>query len=92
LHELVPTVTSVAMLVNPGNFGFADADTKEAQQAARALGINLLVANNPREIDAAFAALVQQQARALLISAIWRFKAPHPGLIGPGGVRLPAQP
>jgi gluconolactonase len=22
----------------------------------------------------------------------WRFKAPHPGLIGPGGVRLPAQP
>jgi gluconolactonase len=21
----------------------------------------------------------------------WRFKAPHPGLIGPGGVRLPAQ-
>jgi sugar lactone lactonase YvrE len=22
----------------------------------------------------------------------WRFKAPSPGLIGPGGVRLPAQP
>jgi len=22
----------------------------------------------------------------------WRFKAPYPGLIGPGGVRLPAQP
>jgi gluconolactonase len=22
---------------------------------------------------------------------IWRFKAPYPGLIGPGGVRLPAQ-
>jgi gluconolactonase len=22
----------------------------------------------------------------------WRFKAPHPGLIGPGGVRLPSQP
>jgi gluconolactonase len=21
----------------------------------------------------------------------WRFKAPYPGLIGPGGVRLPAQ-
>jgi gluconolactonase len=22
---------------------------------------------------------------------IWRFRAPYPGLIGPGGVRLPAQ-
>jgi hypothetical protein len=22
----------------------------------------------------------------------WRFKASYPGLIGPGGVRLPAQP
>ena len=22
----------------------------------------------------------------------WRFKAPYPGLIGPGGTRLPAQP
>jgi hypothetical protein len=22
----------------------------------------------------------------------WRFKPPYPGLIGPGGVRLPAQP
>ena len=22
----------------------------------------------------------------------WRFKAPYPGLIGPGGMRLPAQP
>ena len=22
----------------------------------------------------------------------WRFKAPYPGLVGPGGVRLPAQP
>jgi len=22
----------------------------------------------------------------------WRFKVPYPGLIGPGGVRLPAQP
>jgi putative ABC transport system substrate-binding protein len=70
LHELVPTVTSVAMLVNPGNPSFAEADAKEARQAAQALGIILLVLNatNSSEIDAAFAALVRQQARALLIS------------------------
>ena len=23
---------------------------------------------------------------------LWRLKVPNPGLIGPGGVRLPAQP
>jgi putative tryptophan/tyrosine transport system substrate-binding protein len=70
LRELVPTAKSIAMLVNPGNPAFAEADAKEAQQAARALGVNLLIlnANNPSEIDAAFAALVQQQAGALLIS------------------------
>jgi putative ABC transport system substrate-binding protein len=70
LHELVPTAKSIAILVNPGNPGFADADVKEAQQAARALDVNLLVlnANSSSEIDAAFATLVQQQAKALLIS------------------------
>jgi len=70
LRELVPTARSIAILVNPGNPGFAAADAKEAQQAARALGVNLLVlnANNSSEIDAAFATLVQQQAGALLIS------------------------
>jgi putative tryptophan/tyrosine transport system substrate-binding protein len=70
LHELVPTVRSIAILVNPGNPAFANADAKEAQQAARTLGVNLLVlnANNSSEIDAAFATLVQQRARALLIS------------------------
>src|ERR1700730_11535527 len=70
LHELVPTARSIAILVNPGNPGFAEADAKEAQQAARALGVDLLVlkASNSSEIDAAFATLVQQQAGALLIS------------------------
>jgi ABC-type uncharacterized transport system substrate-binding protein len=70
LRELVPTAKSIATLVNPGNPGFAEADTKEAQQAASALDINLLVlkATNPSEIDAAFATLVQQRAGALLIS------------------------
>jgi putative ABC transport system substrate-binding protein len=45
-------------------------EAKEAQEAARALGVDLLVlkASNPNEIDATFAALVQQQAGALLIT------------------------
>ena len=69
LQELVPKAKSIAFLVNPGNPGFANAETKEVQQAARALGVNLLILNasNSSEIDAAFATLVQQQAGALLV-------------------------
>jgi putative tryptophan/tyrosine transport system substrate-binding protein len=55
LHELLPAATSIAFLVNPGNPGVAESEMKEAQQAARALGVSLLVLNasNPSEIDAA---------------------------------------
>ena len=60
---------SIAYLVNPTNPGFAEPEMKEVQQAARSLGLNLLVlkASNPSEIDAAFATLVEQQAGALLV-------------------------
>jgi putative ABC transport system substrate-binding protein len=59
------------MLVNPGNPSLAEAEVKEAQQAARTFGVDLLVlkASNWNEIDATFAALVQQQAGALLINS-----------------------
>ena len=69
LHELVPTARLIAFLVNPGNPGFANAETKEVQEAARAIGVDLLILNasNLSEIDAAFATLVQQQAGALLV-------------------------
>jgi putative ABC transport system substrate-binding protein len=71
LHELLPAATSIAFLVNPGNPGIAESETKEAQQAARALGVSLVVLNasNPSEIDAAFARLARQQARALLVGS-----------------------
>ena len=71
LHELVPTASSIVMLVNPGNPGLAEAEAKEAQQAARALGVDLLVlkASNSKEIDASFAALAQQQTGALLLGS-----------------------
>jgi putative ABC transport system substrate-binding protein len=69
LHELVPRAGLIAFLVNPGNPGFANAETKEAQEAARLLGINLLVLNagSAGEIDAAFTRIVQQQGGALLV-------------------------
>jgi putative ABC transport system substrate-binding protein len=68
LHELMPKAERIAALVNPTNQNAA-VDTKEAEAAARALGLELQVlkASNTREIDDAFALLVERPAAALLI-------------------------
>jgi putative ABC transport system substrate-binding protein len=70
LHESVPTATSIAYLRNPTNPVYAEAETREVQVAARALGVRLLLLNasDPKEVETAFANLVQQQVRALLLS------------------------
>jgi ABC-type uncharacterized transport system substrate-binding protein len=68
LHEAVPDAAVMGLLVNPGNPN-AEPDTREAQGAARKLGLELHVvsASNAQEIDAAFATLVQRRAQALVI-------------------------
>jgi putative tryptophan/tyrosine transport system substrate-binding protein len=68
LHELMPKASRIAALVNPTNQN-AVVDTKEAETAARTLGLELqiLKASNAREIDDAFALLVEWRAAALLI-------------------------
>jgi putative tryptophan/tyrosine transport system substrate-binding protein len=68
LHELMPKAARIAALVNPTNQNAA-ADTKEAKAATRTLGLELQVLNasNGREIDDAFALLVERRAAALLI-------------------------
>jgi putative tryptophan/tyrosine transport system substrate-binding protein len=70
LHQLVPTATSIAMLANVANV-VTPALVAEGQVAARALGINLLIINarSQDEIGAAFTAIVEQRAGALLINA-----------------------
>jgi putative ABC transport system substrate-binding protein len=67
LHELVPTATSLAMLVNPAN---TTTDTKELQEAARALRLELHVLNasTERDFDGAFAKLIQLRAGGLVIA------------------------
>jgi putative ABC transport system substrate-binding protein len=66
LHELVPTATVVAIIVNPNN-PQADQQLQELQAAARALGVQVEVfkAGTPSEIDIAFANAVQRRAGAL---------------------------
>jgi putative tryptophan/tyrosine transport system substrate-binding protein len=70
LRELVPSATSIAILVNPARPG-VDAQSTQAQEAARALGLQPHILNASREpdFDAAFLKLVQLQAGGLVISA-----------------------
>jgi putative ABC transport system substrate-binding protein len=70
LHELLPKVSAVAMLVKQDNPN-AESITRDARETARLLGLQLHVLNarTAQDIDTAFASLVQQQAGALLVSA-----------------------
>ena len=63
LHELVPAIASIAMLVNSANPSYVQAETKDLQSAAHVLGVRVLVLNGGTESDiaAAFATLVEQQ-------------------------------
>jgi putative ABC transport system substrate-binding protein len=71
MHELVPAATLIAFLVNPSNPILVDADTREMQRAARALGVRLLILNasSAYEIEEAFAAIVREQAGGLVVNA-----------------------
>ena len=68
LAELVPQASAIPLLVNPNNVS-TERIISEAQEAARVKGVQLpvLKAGTEDEIDAAFDALVQRQASALLV-------------------------
>jgi putative ABC transport system substrate-binding protein len=68
LHELLPRATRFAALINPNDRN-AEPVTKDLQAAAAAIGrqIELFPASNIREIDVAFAGLVQKRPDALLV-------------------------
>jgi putative ABC transport system substrate-binding protein len=69
LHEVVPSATSMALLVNPTNPSIAEPFSQALQAAARVLGLQLHVlhASSEREIEAAFATLVKLRAGGLVI-------------------------
>jgi putative ABC transport system substrate-binding protein len=69
LHQMVPTATVIAALVNHTNPTLAEPATKEAQAAGRTLGlkIHIIQASTEREIDAAFATLSRLGAGALVV-------------------------
>jgi putative tryptophan/tyrosine transport system substrate-binding protein len=70
LRDLVPGVTTVAVLLNP-NFATAVANVRESEGAARAIGKEVVIfnASSDAEIETAFANIVQAQSGALLVGA-----------------------
>ena len=68
LHELLPAATAIALLVNPTTV-LTESETKVVQDAARSFGLQLHVLNASTEsqIDAAFEALVELRATALIV-------------------------
>ncbi len=71
LHELVPKAVRVAVLVNPTNAAGAETTSRDVQEAARAIGlqIQILGASTSREIDAAFAAIARERPDALFVAS-----------------------
>jgi putative ABC transport system substrate-binding protein len=69
VDELVPKEGLIAVLINPSN-PLAELVTKELQVAAGVIGRRIAFFNesNSREIDTAFAMLVQRSAAALLLA------------------------
>ena len=70
LHEMVPSASPIAILVNPTNPDAED-EAKDIQEAARGIGVQVLVvsASKADDLDGAFSTLVHQGARALNIGA-----------------------
>src|SRR6516164_971401 len=70
LHELVPNAALIGLLANP-KLPEAERTRYDAQEAARALGLQLLVLNasTAGEINAAFATMRQRRADAILVGS-----------------------
>jgi putative ABC transport system substrate-binding protein len=70
LHEVVPAANVIAMLVNPA-YPNVEELVSDVQAAVRSLSKQIVVlhASSEREIEAAFASLVQRRIGALLVAS-----------------------
>jgi putative ABC transport system substrate-binding protein len=71
MHELVPQTSIIALLANPTNPTLAETITRDAQGAARSLGLRLHVLNASTEHDfnTVFGTVVQLQLGGLVIGS-----------------------
>jgi putative tryptophan/tyrosine transport system substrate-binding protein len=77
MHELLPSVTSMALLVNPAVPATAEPVSRSSQAAAQALGLKLQIvhASNDRDFDDVFERLIQLRVGALAIAPDTLFTA-----------------
>jgi putative ABC transport system substrate-binding protein len=70
LREIVPATGIIAFLVNPRS-AVREAETKELNEAARILGVEIRILNaaSESEIDAAFATLAKERSVPLVVSS-----------------------
>jgi putative ABC transport system substrate-binding protein len=78
LRELVPSATSIAVLVNPTRPG-ADAQSAHIQEAARAIGLPLHIvkAASEHDLETTFSSLAQLKVGGLVITADALFTDRH---------------
>jgi putative tryptophan/tyrosine transport system substrate-binding protein len=69
LRELVPSVTHVAVLVNPADVANTETTLRDVEAAAHAMGLQIQVLNasTTRELDSAFATVVRERPDALFV-------------------------
>jgi putative tryptophan/tyrosine transport system substrate-binding protein len=71
LHEIIPTATTFALLINSSSPALAESTTRDVRASARTLGVQLHVvsATTDNEIDDAFASLAKLRAGGLVIGS-----------------------
>jgi putative tryptophan/tyrosine transport system substrate-binding protein len=84
MHDLVPSATTIAVLINPANIVQAETERKIVQEAARVLGARIVILNasTPSEIETAFATLVRDRMGALVVSGENFFLTQRDQLVG----------
>jgi ABC-type uncharacterized transport system substrate-binding protein len=70
MHELLPSVTSMALLINPAAPALAEPLSRMSRVAAKALGLQLHIvhASSDRDFDAIFERLIELRVGALVIA------------------------
>jgi putative ABC transport system substrate-binding protein len=71
LHDLVPKAARIAVLVNPANAQSTEATLRGLPEAARALGLQIVVlkASTSQEIEAAFTTIARDRLDALFVAS-----------------------
>src|SRR3954451_23080399 len=90
LHELVPTASVVAVLRDPNYLEF-EAESRDLEEAGRAVRRQILMVNaaREREFNAAFATIVQAGAGGLLIGVSPFFLSQRRQLVARAGMPCP---